>query len=191
MKKLISILFLFVFSLFMVNSQPKITYVDSLKSVNISISTDTKKQLTATDNLQLQLARVVDNQTIVNKELSSGIAWLVSGVNVFTTEIEKRNKSDGQIITNKFNYTPESIKKIIRTERWLNLITWILVLMYTLYVINAKTNWKTQQVWPVLLIQCIFNYILVIFGYFFIQNILTLIFNGDYYILKELINMYT
>lgn len=201
MKKLISILFLAVLSLFIVNSQ-KITYVDSLKSVTVNVSTDVKKQASTIDNIQLQLAKSIDSQVYTNESVVEGLNQLTSLADVYTKEIEKHNKSDGQLITDKFDYTPQSIKKIIRTERWLNLITWILCAIYILYLVNTKIsinikclapncNPDTQQVWPILLIQCVANGLIVVFGFYFINNVLTLLFNGNYYVIQELINLYT
>ena len=76
MKKLISILLLSVLSLFIANSQSNVMYVDSLKSVTVNVNSDIKKQANTVEDLQLQLAKSVDSQTIVNGKLNDAFVSL-------------------------------------------------------------------------------------------------------------------
>jgi len=195
MKKFIAILLLFVAGLFISNAQQSNKYVDTAKkdTVTINIIADNQKQVNSVDNLQLQLTKSVDNQNIVTQSLSDALALIGSGITTVTKEIEERNKNDSQLITDKFNYTTQDVKKIIRTERWLNLITWILCVMYVLSLLTIKNAFKlnTPQAWPVLLIQCLVWTGMSVFVFFLVYNLLTLIFNPNYYMIKELLNLYT
>jgi len=197
MKKLIAILFLFVSSLLIGSSQNTETnYVDTLKKVTVSVTSDTKQQIAATNNLQKQLIKVIDSQITVNDKLKEGITGLMSEVSTYNKEIEKRNKSDGKLITDKFNYPIDKVKHTIRIERWLNFITWIVCAIYILYLINSKSvfsyaTYGDGKRWPILLVQCLIHSLLAIFAFYFVLNVLTLLFNGDYYIIKELLSLYT
>jgi hypothetical protein len=189
MKKIISLLFLFAFSLFMVNSQSKITYIDSLKSVTVSVSTDTKKQLDTQKDLQSQFAKVVDSQTVVNEDLSNGIDTLVAYIDMYTEEVEQRNKNDSQLLTDKFNYSSERVKHVIKIERWLNFITLLLVLIYLSFVYQQLNTRRSdyEHIFSRALLYIILGALIFIV----VQNLLTLLFNGDFYVIKELITLYT
>lgn len=189
MKKLISILFLFVLSLFITNGQQsKTTYVDTLKSVIVNISTESKKQLSTTENLQVLLEKSVDNQTTATEALVNGVAGLEYSINGYKQEIEERNKNDGKLLSDKFNYTPEQVKKVISTERWLNLFTILLCILYIMYV-NRELSFRDTK--EAILIRMVLYVTMGIISYFLIISALTLLFNKDYFIIRQLMDLYT
>jgi hypothetical protein len=190
MKKLIAILFLFVFSLFVANSQSKVMFVDSLKTVTVNVSTDdVKQQVTTTDNLQLQLAKSVDSQTTVNQSLSESIIQFTSAVNGYTQAVEEKNKSDSQPFLDKFNYSLQDVKKSLRKERWLNFTIAFTILFYMIYAYRQLFNRRDSA--DNLLIKALIYIITGVSVYFVLKWFLTLLFNPTYFFIKELIALYT
>lgn len=187
MKKIVAVLLLFVSTIFIALTQPRVTtYVDSMKAVTVNVTSENKKPVI--DNLQLQLIDVVKANTATSLVVSESIANLNLGVTAFVREIEKRNKNDGALFISKFNYSTESIKKIIRVERWLNFLTYIFGAIYLLYIFTElnKKRWTMDGLIATTIVYYISGILLV----FIVSKLLTLIFNGDYYVIKELITLY-
>jgi len=193
MKKLISLLILFVFSLFIANSQTDsgstILLGDSIKSVTVNVNSDTKKQVNTVEDLQLQLTKSVDSQTTVNKSLNDAFVSLDSGLAKYTQAIEERNKSDGKLVTDMFSYTPAEVKQVIRKERWLNFITVMLCISYALWA-TSQLSGKYKQA-DLFYLKLVFFIAYGLVGFLLLKSLLTLIFNGDYYVIKELMQLYT
>jgi hypothetical protein len=203
MKKFIAILCLFVGSLFLTAAQQddnKYVNVDKKDTLTINVIADNSKQtLKDTQDLSSQFTKIVGNQTTVNQSLSEVLSTLSTGITSYTKEIEERNKSDGVLI-DTYNFTSSEINNIIRTERWLLFITWLLTFALVLWIANDKiyikkqssnANLDTAQVWPILLIQCLVYGAWLVFMFYLIRNVLTLLFNGQYYVIKELISLYS
>lgn len=189
MKRLLSILFLLIFSLSITDSQPKVTsYVDSVKNVNVNINADSRQRLLLED-LQGELINIQNNQAAVNTSMFSTIAEIISEVNNTSKEIEERNKSDGKLITDVFNYTPERIKQVIRKERWLNFTIALLCIVYILSV-TTQMNVKHNQM-ELLSLRLLFYTVYGVSIFIALHSLLTLLFNGDYYVIKELMKLYT
>jgi hypothetical protein len=191
MKKLISILIVSLLSLFVVNSQSDVKYIDSLKSVTVSVSSDSQNQILTQNDLQF--AKTVENQNVVNEKLVVAVNALETGVTAITKEVEKRNKSDSTMLTELFGYTNPDVKRIIQRQRGINLITWSSSLIYIIFVLTGFSPLKygDNKPWPVLLIQCFVWLTLGVVYFLLVQNLLTLIFNKHYFIIKELSNLFT
>jgi hypothetical protein len=189
MKKFIGILLLFVMSLFIGKAQNKIMYVDSLKSVTVSVSSDTEKQTKAVNDLQLQFAKAVDSQTTVNGQLKEAFVSLDSGLTSYRQVIEERNKSDTKLITDVFSYTPERVKQVMRKERWLNFILSLFGIVYVVSVLSQMSG--KYSVRDMVAIRLAFYLLYGIAMFIILYSLLTLLFNGDYYVIKELMNLYT
>jgi len=191
MKKLLSILFLFIFSLFIVNSQPRVistVYVDSLKNVNINVTSDTKQNMTLED-LQGKLIESQNNQTAINTSMISYIADLKTEDALLNKEIEERNKNDGQLITDVFNYSPIKVKQIMRKERWLNFTLCLLGVFYILFVTNQMAGkYKTSDFFTT---KIVFYTLYGVASFYTLHWLFTLLFNGDFYVIKELMKLYT
>jgi hypothetical protein len=189
MKKLVSLLFLLVFSIFLVGGQPKVTsYVDSVKNVNINVNSDARQKVFLED-LQSELIEAQNNQTAINTSMISTFAELQSETKTLGQTIEERNKSDSKLITDIFSYTPERVKQVIRKERWLNFITYLLCVFYILFVLNQLAGRYTNL--GVFNTKIVFYILYGLLGFWVFNSILTLLFNGDYYVIKELMNLYT
>lgn len=190
MKKLISLICLFVFSLFIANSQPNITYVDTIKSVSVSISSDSKQNLTLQD-LQLQFIKAAGVQAMTNCVMSGSIKDLQSEVNITNQKIEERNKSDSKLITDIFNYTPQEVKQVIRKERRLNFILYILSVFYIVWATSTLSGKYRQSDYFMFYMKMIFYTVYGIVVFLLLRILMSLIFNGDFYVIKELMNLYT
>jgi hypothetical protein len=183
MKKLIAILLLFVGSLFIVNSQNKVTYVDTLKSVSVTVSTDETKKVPTIENMQLQLIKSVESQVSVNQSLVEGINSLSLTVGNFTREIEQKNKNDSQPFMT-LGYNNEQVNKYIKRARWVNIISVVLAIFYVWFVIwqlrirdNKDILFARASLWAIFGVS----------GFFLIQWLLNLIFNPGYYFIKDYI----
>lgn len=210
MKKLLGIVLLLILPLFFVNSQSEVKYIDSLKSVQVNVISNNpiaqpaKKAVvsrsTTSNNSQQLLTKAIDNQSIVNMTLAKSINNITDNVSDYIKQVEKRNKSSDSpaLITDSFDYSPQKVKHTIKIERWLNFITWILCAIYIIWTFNVKITLrrKDNEELPeglfgsMVLSQTILQIAVWVFVFFFLRSILTLIFNGDFYVIKELINMY-
>jgi len=193
MKKTLSILFLFVFSLFLTMGQTKVTteYVDSVKSVNVNVAVDNVKKQQATENkLQLQLSTVVDNQLSLERYLTDAIVSLNSGIVGYTKEVEIRNKADSKTVLDKFGYTPSDVEHTIRKELRLNFILGLFSLVYLLYI-TFQFNKEGAFSLSFFTVKLTFLLTYGFVGFFILKWLLTLIFNGDFYVIKELIKIST
>lgn len=190
MKKFIGIILLFVLSLFIGQAQDKVMYVDSLKSVTVNVNnSDTEKQAKAVNDLQLQFAKVVDSQTAVNDKLKDAFVSLDSGLTTYRQVIEERNKSDTKLITDEFNYSADKVKQVIKRERWLNVLLCILGIFYILFVVNQLAGkYNNLGLWN---LKIVFYLLYGIAIFWTLSKLLTLIFNGDFYVIKELMKLYT
>lgn len=198
MKKFLALLFLLILPVFLTGAKQKdgAKYIDSNKkdTVTISIIAENKKQVATTDNIQLQLTKSVENQTLLVSSFGRTLDILNDNMSAYTKEVEKRNKSDGQLITDKFNYSTEEVKSIMKRERWLNFITWLTITVYIISMLSTRGafNYNSSgKPWPILLIQCMVWTGLGFIWFFVVLNLLTLLFNPNYYVVKELINLYT
>lgn len=195
MKKFIAIISVFILSLFIAKSQDTNRFVDTNKkdTVTINIIAENKSQV-ATKDLQTLIAEVNNSKIVDSGTVSGLLTSISSGIESVIKEVEKRNKSDGTLITDKFNYNKEEVKSAIKKQRWIHFITWFTILIYIIAVIQVKGAFRygdNGKPWPILLIQCLLWTVLGIVYFLIVQNLLTLIFNGKYFVLKELINLYT
>ena len=210
MKKLLGIILLLILPLFMVSSQSEVKYIDSLKSVQVNVISNNPiaqparkavvSKSTTSINSQQLLTKAIDNQSIINLALAKGINSVADNISDYTKQIEERNKSSDlpALITDSFGYSPQKVKHTIKIERWLNFITWILCAMYIIWTFNVRITlkYKNNEGLPdslfgsMVVSQTLLQIIVWVFVFFFLRNVLTLIFNGDFYVIKELINMY-
>jgi len=195
MKKLIMLLVLLVTPLLSFTTQESkpntINTVDK-DTVNISISVANQSHANKIDNLQRALTQSINNQSSVSKSIIETLTDFTPIASAYIKEIEKRNKSDGELITEKLNYTTTKIESIIRIQRTLNLITYLIVILYLGYLSIYKVwTYGDGKPWPILLIQLLLFTVIGFVGYFCISNVLTLLWNHEYYMLQELIALYT
>jgi hypothetical protein len=210
MKKLLGIIFLLILPLFMASSQSEIKYIDSLKSVQVNVISNNPfaqpahkavvSKSTTSNNSQQLLTKAVDNQSIVNIALAKSITNITDNISDYIKQIEERNKSSDPpaLITDSFGYSPQKVKHTIKIERWLNFITWILCAVYIIWTFNVKITlkYKNNEGLPdglfgsMVTSQTLLQIVVWVFVFFFLRSILTLLFNGDFYVIKELINMY-
>jgi hypothetical protein len=192
MKKLISILFLFVSFLFIGNAQKQSQYINTDKkdTVTISIVSENKKLTSTNDNLQLFLAKTTDSQVSVNSALIDVLTSLESGISTYCKEIEKRNKNDSKLITDVFNYNSTKVTKAINTNKVITIILNIFALLYISFAIYLESS-RARLPAGVRTARIIFLLGYGIAFYYIILKLLITIFNGDYYVIKELINLYT
>lgn len=183
MKKLIAILLLFVSSLFIVNSQNKVTYVDSLKTVTVTVSTDETKKVPTIENMQLQLIRSVESQVSVNQTLVEGLKSLSLTVENFTREIEQKNKNDTQPFM-ALGYNNEQVNTYIKRARWVNIVSVVLAFFYVWFV-TWQLRIKDRA--DILLYRALIWALYGVAGFFLIQWLLNLIFNPGYYFIKNYI----
>jgi hypothetical protein len=190
MKKLIAILTLFIASLFIVYPQSKsqVTYVDTLKSVTVSVSTDVNKQKPVIDPMQVQFAKSLDTQITVQKQVSGNLDTLTSVLADYVQEVEAKNKDDSVPLMEKLGYDSQDVKKILKTERWLDLLVLLLTILYLAFINNQLS--KRDYAENVLIKGLIY---LTIGGIsvFVLRWLLILIFNSGYFYIKELIALYT
>jgi hypothetical protein len=188
MKKVVSILFLLMFALFLSGQTVDVAKKDT---VTVNIVSETKKQVAVNENLQIQLTKAVENQAFAIQVASGAVQEFSCYLSELLREVETRNKNDSQLLTDKFNYPPERVKKVIKIERWLNFLVVVLCLGYLFWSFageNAIFNRFTAQG---LGVKLIFTLSLTFTFYFLLLKLLTTLFNGDYYVIKELITLYT
>ena len=165
----------------------KTTFKDTL---TLNIVTESKKQLVANEKMQAQLVKAVDNQSSLNQVVGNAISALNTGLSSFTKQIEERNKNDSRLITDVFNYSPERVRKVIKIERWLNFITILFAWFFIAWSFTGESL-SVRYTADTAIVKLIFALSLTVaFSYLFLK-LITLLFNGDYYVIKELITLYT
>jgi hypothetical protein len=191
MKKFIALVCLLFLPLLYIVGQ-KSTFIDTNKkdTVTLNIISEGKKQAASIDNLQGQFVKVIENQTLVNQALTNGIVSCSDAVTAFTKEIEKRNKNDGKFITDSFGYSPDQVKNTIRKERWLNFSAILVAVLYFVWVRFDK-QWQDKLPPGVWALKFLYYLVAGVLLYLASIELLTYIFNGDYYVIKELTHMYT
>lgn len=174
-------------------AQYKSTYVDISKkdTVTVNVIAENKRQAATNNSVYLQLVRAVENQTLINSNLADAINSFGKDLSAYTKEIEKRNKSDGKLITDVFNYSKDDVALILKKENWLHLGATLFALGYLLLYILRNSPLFGEYTTSSSIIRFIINIGLTILLYFVILNLATLIFNGDYYVIKELTNLYS
>jgi hypothetical protein len=189
MKKLIAILTLFVASLFIVypQSKSKVTYVDSLKSVTVDVSIDANKK-TVTDPVQTLFTEALNNQTEVQKISTEYLDTLTSILTTYTTNVEAKNKSDCEPVTTKFGYNTQAIKKILKTELWLDILVLLVSIVYLIYINNQLSKRDTAEN---ILIKGLLYLTIGVISAFLLRWLLILVFNSGYFYIKELTALYT
>jgi hypothetical protein len=188
MKKLIAILTLFAFSLFMAEGQSRITYIDTIKSVQVNVSTEVNKSKPIEDPVQTLFATALENQKDAQKTTKEYLDTLTTVLTTYVNNIEARNKEGSHPISYKFGYDTEDVKLIIRKERWLNFITIALAFIYLLYV-NSQLN--KRDILENLLGKALIYIGVGIFAYLAARWLLILLFNPGYFMIRELIALYT
>lgn len=175
-----------------VKSQSNVTYVDSIKTVKVEVSTDLKKQqdlekltLQNASTTQLQLSTLIGNQQETNASLSNA-------VNILSDQIEQRNKNDSKFVTDMFGYDTNKVKHSIKIERWLNFTTIIVMIIYLFSVLatNGMFNYKGHLSLSAFKMRMLLYTGLGIVYYLLLKNLLTYVFNGDYFVVKELMKLY-
>jgi len=192
MKKVITMLLMMGIFLLSAKSQSNVTYVDSIKTVKVEVSTNLKKQqdletwtLKNASATQLQLSTVISNQQETNANLSNA-------VNILSDQIKQKNKNDSKFVTDLFGYNTDNVKHSIKIERWLNFTTIMVMIIYLFSVltINGMFNYRGHMSLPALKIRMILYTGLGIIYYLLLKHLLTYIFNGDYFVIKELMKLY-
>jgi len=189
MKKLIAILLLFIgSSLFVSKGQSINTSLKDTVTINVIAKND--KQSSSITSLNSSLLEIVNSQTVTYNSLIGAFNDLSSEVNAITREVEIRNKSDGKnFVTNYFNYSQEDVKHKIRLDRWLNFTSLCIGFIYIfVFFWNGSYSQGTAST---LFFKAFFHIFAGILLYLFVLKTLTIIFNGDYYVIKELIKLYS
>lgn len=190
MKKFIGIVLLLLFSVFVSGQSETSKDVAKKDTVTLKILTESKKQAAANENLLSLLTQAVNNQSAACKGIVAVANSFNDNIAQLTEEVEERNKNDGQLITDKLYYTQERVRYVMKIERWLNFITITLSIVFLgwQFYPNAPferyshTTSVSKFIWGVGM-TAVF--------YFLMLKFLTLLFNGDYYVIKELIKLYT
>jgi len=193
MKKLIVLFIGFVLTTILTFSQDKSKYVDLTKKDTLTISVisknlDDSKTLTT---LQTDLSKSVENQSKVTVSLADVLISLNKGITAYTKEIEKRNKSDSNIlITSYFNYTNEEVRAIINRQKFIRAGLLFILLVYLIVVFNARlpAGKKTVGEWSLFLIK---NTVVILLWYELIYTTVTIFVNPQYLTIKDIIHLYT
>ncbi len=192
MKKFIAMIMLLLIP-YLVFSGPQNTCVNVAKkdTVTLNILTESKKQIATNDNLQNQWMKLVENQMLANQTIVNTVSDFGKNITEIAKRIEHRNKDDSLVLHKFYNYSPEKIKKIIVTEKRLNFIAAIFALVFLIWEFGGKqisiNKWTAQGA----AVKIVYSISMTIVLYVLLLRIITLLFNGDYYVIKELINLYT
>jgi hypothetical protein len=188
MKKLIAILTLFVFSLFITNAQQnsQVTYVDTLKSVTVNVSTDVNKKVV--DPVQSLFAESIENQKAAQIATKEYLDTLTSLATMYINNIEAKNKSDSESITTKFGYTNTNVKQILKTERWFNILLILLGIIYLMFVYNKL---RRRDYLENIVGKTIIFLLIGIIGFLLLQQLFQLLFNPGYFFMQNFIALYT
>lgn len=197
MKKYLLLLCLLLLPFGMKGQQSDYVDVTKKDTVTVNIIAKDKLQTTAYNNLQIELLKVVTSRLAVDSALIDGTTELTSALTSYVNTVEEQARSstikDCQwcLITNLFNYDQNEVKHSIKVQRWLNFTALIIGLVYFFWSFAgeeaALKRWSAQGT----LVKLIFALSLTILFYLASLKLLTLIFNGDYYVIKELIKMYS
>jgi hypothetical protein len=194
MKKLLAILGLFLLPLLIFGQKERahIEYAktfDSTATVTLNIVAENKKQATSVDLIQSLLPQAIENQTVVSKELVNTLSSTGQAISAYTQEIEKHNKDDSQLVTDKFKFSTQRVQQAIRVERWLNFSTLFLTIIvaFAVWWLRAPFAGSLGSI----TFKLAFYTALTALSYYVTLKLLTLLFNGDYYVIKELTHLYT
>lgn len=192
MKKFIALLCLLFFTVTLYSQ--KNNYVDLTKkdTVTVNIITATEKQAKKQDVFQTELLKAVDSYVTTNAGVTNSLKDLSSNFPTLIKQIEQRNKNDSEFVLNKLGFVEDHVKHVIKTERWLNFITAFLTLVYIIWSMVPTSLYTTEKFTSQgILAKLAFTLFFSAVIYFLLLRILTLLFNGDFYVIKELITLYT
>jgi len=193
MKKLIVLFIGFVLTTILTFSQDKSKYVDLTKkdTLTISVISQNLDNFKTLNTLQTDLSKSVENQSKVTVSLADVLISLNKGITAYTKEIEKRNKSDSNVlITSYFNYTNEEVKTIINRQKFIRAGLLFILLVYLIVVFNARlpAGKKTVGEWSLFLIK---NTVVILLWYELIYTTVTIFVNPQYLTIKDIIHLYT
>ncbi len=189
MKKFIGFIVLLLASVFFARGQTKADYIDFAKKDTVTINILTDKQVPAFTSLQTDLSKSVENQSKLTTSLVDVLNSLNQGLVYFYKEIEKRNKNDSNMITTYFNYSNSDVKKAVRKNHVIFVLSWIVTMIYVIiaYFIRAPNQKHTPGAW--LFLTLLYNTIGVLI-FFTFKILLTFIFNPVYFEIKKILDMY-
>lgn len=186
MKKLASILLIFIFSFVMAFSQtskpiPKVSEKDTL---TINVISESPKIKMASDNLSSQLAKNVENQTVVSNELSASIRH-VSDAILSYLQYSQTNPSSPPIqsvVLNAYGFTEERIGQVVKRQNRIRLLFYFFTSMYLFVLLAFAVNIKKANGFPGLLSVLILKEtIRGIILFFALYMLTTLLVNPQYY----------
>ena len=197
MKKYLLLLCFFLLPFWIIGQQSDYVDVTKKDTVTVNIIAKDKLQTITNNHLQTELLKVVTSRLSVDSALINGTTELTSALTNYVNTVEEHTRSsttkDCQwcLITNLFNYSPDDVTHSIRVERWLNFTALIIGLVYFFWSFwdsdFGLRKWSAQGV----AVKLIFTISLTVLFYLSSLKLLTLLFNGDYYVIKELIKMYS
>ena len=197
MKKYLLLLCFFLLPFWIIGQQSDYVDVTKKDTVTVNIIAKDKLQTITNNHLQTELLKVVTSRLSVDSALINGTTELTSALTNYVNTVEEQTRSsttkDCQwcLITNLFNYSPDDVTHSIRVERWLNFIALIIGLVYFFWSFwNSDTGlrkWSAQG----MAVKLIFTISLTVLFYLSSLKLLTLLFNGDYYVIKELTKLYS
>lgn len=189
MKKFIAIFCILMLSFLYTSGQSSVKIGTKKDTLTVNFIAEDKKQSVETNNVNTQLAKSVDSQLSVNSELKETIGLFNLTAESVLRIVEEHNKTDGVNFLSNFNFTHEKVTKILNKQKWLVFSTIIILLIYVLSIIidrSFRSNTSTGVISKVL-----FYGIYCLFIYFVSIKLLTILLNGDYYVIKELMKLYS
>jgi len=191
MKKVVAILCLFLFALF-TSGQKNVNVTNKdTASLILKVFTEGKREVVANENFQLQLIKAVDNQSSASQSIANAVATFGKELSAFTKEIENKNKNDSELVTSMFGYNTEKVKKVIKIERWLNFSVVVLTIGALLWLLTGFSESNERFTSQRAILKLLWSLSIAFVFYVLTLKLLTLLFNGDYYVIKELITLYT
>lgn len=190
MKKVLALFLIFMMSFAFTFGQQSVKIDTKKDTLIVNFTAENKKQSIENNNLNVQLAKTVDSQIAVNNELTETIGLFNLTAESVLRIVEERNKTDGPNFLSNFNYSHENILKILNRQKWLVFSTIIIVLFYVIGVVvdRSITRGNTANG---LITKILFYGLYGVLLFYGSIKLLTIIFNGDYYIIKELMNLYS
>lgn len=160
---------------------PKVSEKDTL---TINVISESPKIKMASDNLSSQLAKNVENQTVVSNELSASIRH-VSDAILSYLQYSQTNPSSPPIqsvVLNAYGFTEERIGQVVKRQNRIRLLFYFFTSMYLFVLLAFAVNIKKANGFPGLLSVLILKEtIRGIILFFALYMLTTLLVNPQYY----------